>query len=247
MRHYNYNRGCDNRHGNNNPAGRFVFGIIVALIGVGLLLKALDIFPFYFRLSWPVILIAIGMLIGIKNGFRNNAWWILVVIGVAHLIPSFQILGKSSRVLIWPFMVILAGVMIAFRPRRHRTAPDTVGGAIVNATDRLVVDVTFGGRKEIVTSRDFKGGTVNVTFGGSEINLTQTDFSAPSIELDCRVVFGAIELVIPANWDIQNEIRPSFGSVEDQRVVVAGPQGETRKKLILTGTCSMGSIEIKSY
>jgi hypothetical protein len=137
--------------------------------------------------------------------------------------------------------------MIAFRPRRPKHIPETVGGSFVSSDDKLFIDITFGGRKEIITSRDFKGGSVSVTFGGSELNLTQTDFSSPSITIDCRVSFGAIELIIPSNWDLQNEIRPTFGSVEDERIVQVDTTGDVRKKLILTGTCNMGSIEVKSY
>lgn len=248
---HRYNRGWHphhhNRCNNNNPGGRILFGLIIALLGVAFLLKTMGIFPFYFRFSWPVILIVVGALIGAKNGFRNNAWWILIAIGVAHLIPTFHIFGKPSRAFVWPLIVIVAGIMIAFRPRRHRYIPETVGGAVVSSDDTLMIDVTFGGRKELVTSKDFKGGTVNVAFGGSEINLTQADFTSPSIVIDCRVAFGAVELVLPGNWDLQNEIRPSFGSIEDQRVIHASVAGEVRKKLILTGSCSFSSIDVKSY
>ena len=110
-----------------------------------------------------------------------------------------------------------------------------------------MVDIVFGGRKEIVTSKDFKGGIVSVTFGGSEINLTQADFTEEQIVLDCRVTFGGVELIVPAHWEIQNNIVPSMGSVEDERMIYTGQTGDVKKKLILQGTCNFGSIEIKSY
>lgn len=230
-----------------NPANRIFFGIAVALIGVLLLLKTIGYLPFSLHLSWPIILIVIGALIGFKNGFRNNSWWILITIGVAHLIPQFKINGTSSKHLIWPLVVVIAGIMIAFRPRRKRCMPTAYNNARVTPDSQVFIDVTFGARKEFITAKDFKGGVVSVTFGGSELNLTQADFAEESVILDCRVSFGGVELIIPSNWDVQNDIRPTFGAVEDERVIRTNPTGEVRKKLILQGSCTFGGIEIKSY
>ena len=69
----------------------------------------------------------------------------------------------------------------------------------------------------------------------------------PSVVLDLRVSFGGVEMVVPSNWEIQNEISPSFGSVEDERVIKTGSGYEQKKILILRGSVSFGSIEIKSY
>lgn len=237
------------RHREKNPGGRIVFGLIIAALGLFYLLKLMGFLPFGFRFTWPVILVVIGLGIGVKNGFSNNAWWILVLIGVANLIPSFEIMGRSSRNFVWPILLIIFGVMMAIRPKRPKYNMNCNGSTIPHFNDnsRLVIDVAFGGRKEIITSKDFRGGSVSVAFGGSEINLNQADFTTESILLDCRVAFGGIELVVPPNWELQNEIKPAFGTVEDERVIHASQPNEIKKKLILTGNCTFGSIEIKSY
>ncbi len=117
----------------------------------------------------------------------------------------------------------------------------------INTESSLNVDVTFGGKKEVITSKDFKGGIVTVTFAGCEVNLVQADFTEPSVILDCRVSFGGVELILPSHWEVQNEVSPSFGSVEDARTIQTPASGENKKLLILRGSCSFGSIEIKSY
>lgn len=247
MDNRNYNPGEYNNFRDHNRGGRVFFGIAVALVGIVLLLKSVGMLPFAFHFTWPIILIIVGVLLAVKNGFRNNAWWILILIGTAHLIPAFEINGHSSRHLFWPVAVVIAGLMIAFRPRRKKCYPKASVESHITTDSRLFVDVTFGGRKEIITAKDFKGGFVSVTFGGSEINMAKADFAEESVMLDCRVSFGGVELVVPSNWEVQNEIRPSFGSVEDERIMHTATPGEPRKILILRGTCSFGSIEIKSY
>lgn len=230
---------------------RVFIGVAIAITGIILLLTSMGLLPcISLEFSWPVILIVIGALIGFKNGFRSNAWWILVVIGIANLTPQFMIMGRPSTRFAWPAAVIVAGLAIAFRPRRDVCYPGR--GAMHNTTNinpdsNLNIDVTFGGRKEIVTSKDFRGGTVSVTFAGCEINLAQADITEPTVVLDCRVSFGGVEIVIPSHWELQNEINPSFGSVEDERTIQTATTAETKKILILRGACSFGSIEIKSY
>jgi predicted membrane protein len=224
------------------------FGIAVAIVGVVLLLRTMGIFPkIDFEMSWPVILIIVGALIGIKNNFRRNAWWILIFIGAVNLIPQFMIMGRPSGHYVWPTAIILVGIMIATRPRRERFGHMRTLHSTISTDDTLAIDVSFGGRKEVVTSKDFKGGAINCTFGGVELNLTQADFTTPSVIIDCSVSFGGVEIIVPSHWDIQNEVSPSFGSVEDERSIHTPASAENRKILILRGSCSFGSIEVKSY
>ena len=76
----------DNKHSRGNKA---LFGAIIVVIGLALLIKKLGIIPYFdLHITWPVILIIIGFFIGIKNGFRNNAPFVLIAIGVFNLIPA---------------------------------------------------------------------------------------------------------------------------------------------------------------
>ena len=225
------------------------FGITIALVGLILMLTTMHVLPCIdLEFSWPAILIVLGIMIGIKNGFRNNAWWILIIIGIANFTPQFMIMGRPSSDYAWPAALLLIGLAIAFRPKKRIYNPPFANiSSTVHSESTLHVDVTFGGKKEVITSRDFQGGSVAVTFAGCEINMAQADFSASSVVLDCRVAFGGVELIVPSNWEVKNEISSSFGSVEDERSIQANISGETRKILILRGSCSFGSVEIKSY
>jgi hypothetical protein len=239
----------ENRH-----KTRVFFGVAIAVTGIILILRNMGIVPcISLDDSWPYMLLGLGLLLGIKNNFRNNAWWILMLVGAANLTPQFMILGRPSTHFVWPAAIVVAGIVIAFRPRRDavRCAPrrGNIGsvGTTINSESSLNIDSTFGGRKEVVTSKDFKGGVVSVTFAGCELNLTQADFTEPSVVIDCRVSFGGLEIIMPSHWELQNEINPSFGNVEDARTIQTSTTNDTKKILILRGNCSFGSIEIKSY
>lgn len=221
------------------------FGLIVVLIGIILLIRQFHIPFFDLEDIWPVALIIIGLLVGIKHQFRNNAWWIMIFIGTVYLIPPFHFMGVSSADLVWPAAFIVGGLCIAFKPSRKKHFIDRMQ-ANTTADNVLNVDVTFGGRKEVVTSKDFRGGNISTTFAGSEVNLMQADSTQP-MELNMKVAFGGVELIIPSHWEVIVDIQPSFGSVEDHRMVRTPVAGEEKKTLILRGSVSFGSVEIKSY
>ena len=229
---------------------RAFFGIALALGGLFYMLKEMDIIRFSINFTWPYILIIVGLFLGIKSKFHNAAWWILILIGGAYLVPVFEITKDHySNELAWPALFVVVGLAIALHPKRDRCKPsfkrklDTT----INTADKINVDVTFGGRKEVVTSKEFAGGVTSVTFGGCEMNLSQADFTTPSVVLDFHISFGGVELIVPSHWELQNEISPTFGSVEDERTIQTAATAENKKILILRGSCSFGSIEIKSY
>ncbi len=251
MRDRHFFRGDYKQYQEQRHRNRIFFGLSIAIVGLCLLLTTMHVLPCIdLEDSWPAILIGLGLMIGFKNRFRNNAWWILIIIGIANFTPQFMIMGRPSSDFAWPAIIIIVGLAIALRPKRYKCTP-AAGmppmATTINNESSLNIDVTFGGKKEVVTSKDFKGGTVGVTFAGGEINLVQADITEPSVVLDCRVSFGGVELVVPSHWEVQNEINPTFGSVEDGRTVQTTGLNEVRKVLILRGSCSFGSIEIKSY
>ncbi|MBS1771843.1 MAG: hypothetical protein JST82_03210 [Bacteroidetes bacterium] len=236
------------RHMRNHKGDKIWFGVVVALLGVFLFMKQLNLPYFNFGTLWPIGLIVLGLLIGIKKRFHNHAWWILILIGSAHLIPEQTIWGASSSDLFWPFMLIIGGVMIALKSNNHRKGWHERMQVVTSSENTLNIDVTFGGRKEIVTSKDFKGGNVNTSFGGVEINMVQADSTTQPMVLNLKVSFGGIELIVPSHWEIQNEIDTTLASVEDHRHIrTATATTEEKKVLVLKGNCSFGSIEIKSY
>lgn len=248
MRDRNFYRDDFKKYSEHRRRNSVFFGMGMAVIGILLFLHTMGVLPYFDpEFTWPWILIGVGVFIGLKNRFHRNAWWILILIGIANLTPQFMIMGKPSSHYAWPAIIIMIGLAIALRSRKDKCYPGHIMDSTINTESTLNIDVTFGGKKEVVTSKDFKGGIVAVTFAGCEINLTQADFSEPSVVLDFRVSFGGVEMVIPSHWEVQNEINPSFGSVEDARTIQTGTINENKKVLILRGNCSFGSIEIKSY
>lgn len=232
-------------------SSKVTFGIIVIIFGVLFLLKKLYLLPaIHIREVWPVILIIIGFVIGLRNRFKNPGSWILMGIGVFNLIPAFEfeLAGRTiySNDLAAPAILIGIGFLIILNNRKKK---DCKIRYQINtlSNDTIGVDVVFGGRKEFVTSKDFQGGRVTATFGGAEINLLQTEISGDSVTLDIRATFGGVEIIVPPHWHVKNDVETVFGAVEDHRRLRSPDPGEIQKTLLLKGSCIFGGVEIKSF
>ena len=251
------------RRGGNAEKGRIWVGVFLLAIGGLFLARASGVyFPTWF-FTWPVFLIGIGIMLGIKHGFRNIGWIFPILIGSVFLVDKLSP-DINLRPYLWPLILISAGLFIILRPKGRRCHPDgdnddetvqqTQQGSGVQAdrtevgfNDRKdTIDVTaiFGGVKKNLLSKTFAGGDIVAFMGGAEINLTQADFNG-RVVVDCFNMFGGTKLIVPADWEVQSDIVAIFGGVDDKRPPASS--AAPSKILYLDGTCLFGGIEIKSY
>lgn len=209
--------------------------------------------------TWPVLLIAIGLLSGIKSRFHNPGAYILILIGGVFLIDQ-SVPGIDLHQYIAPIILIGLGLLFLLRPRGHsfgryrraRWQRDHFSGYAaensagpVNNEEFLDIHSVMGGVKKNIQSKNFKGGEIVCFMGGAEISFMQADIQHPVV-LEINNVFGGTKLVIPGNWEVQTEISALFGGVEDKRNF-QNNLPDPDKKIILRGSCVFGGIEINNY
>jgi predicted membrane protein len=242
--------------------GHIWAGTLLVAVGGLLFTRALGVPYPPWLFTWPVLLIAIGLFIGLRHGFRVGGWMIPILIGGLFLSERF-IPGVSIKQFIAPAILMGVGLIFILRPRnRHFRSGgfDRRNNEIEPAEDasfsydrdytgdkRDFIDTTsvFGGIKKIVLSKNFKGGDLVNFMGGSEINLTQADFSG-RIRIETTNVFGGTKLIVPPTWDVQSEVVAVFGGVDDKRQLI-GTGVDPNKVLVIEGTCIFGGIEIRSF
>jgi predicted membrane protein len=251
----------------NRSNNRALAGVILVIVGIGLLLRNLDVpaVP-QWLFTWPMIIIIVGIYSGIKHNFRNNSWLFLIGFGTYFLVdanyPSLHL-----EPLFWPVMIIAMGVLFILRPRgrcrdndvayinQDNTSTDT-GSKIESAnvpwervsdtSDFFKISSVFSGVKRTILSKDFKGGSISCVFGGAEIDLTQADING-KVVIRIEQVFGGAKIMVPPTWIVQNEIDGVFHGVEDKRNYNAAATINPDKILILKGTCVFAGIEVRSY
>jgi predicted membrane protein len=254
METYNQNAASptqpENTYKEPNRSGRIFGGAIVVFIGVVFLLRRAGVDLPYWLISWPMLLIAVGLFIGIRHSFRGFVWAFPIVIGLIFLLDNFFPYYDFYH-FTWPLVIIAIGFFIMFRSgkkNRDWKKWDDVNTTHNFSDDYIDSTVLFGGIKKNIISKNFRGGEASTVFGGTEINLTQADVEG-KIVLDITQIFGGTKLLVPPHWKIQSEDLVSiFGGVEDKRPAVADlSKVDPNKVLILKGTCIFGGIDIKSY
>ncbi len=233
-------------------------GLFLLAIGAVLLAKQLGVLFPDWLFTWPVILIAVGLFIGIKHNFRNPGWLFPILIGTLFLIDDLTP-GLHLKNYIWPIIIIAMGLLFIFRPKTHRHwqnwkhdkwqhPSDTAYGnlpASFDASDFIDSTSIFSGIKKIVLSKNFKGGDITNFMGGTEVNLTQADIQG-IVNIDATNIFGGTKLIVPPTWNVISEVVTIFGGVDDKRQLHGAPLDPT-KVIRLDGTCIFGGIEIKSF
>lgn len=246
---------CGPRH---SRKGRILGGLIIVAAGSALLARKMGVLIPDWVFTWETAMVVLGLYIGAKHSFRGIGWLILIGIGTVFIIDR-NMPDVSIRPYLWPVLIILAGLMMIFRPRRkwdhnrwqrweqHRRkweqqAP--VSDPSYSSTeDRIDTVSVFGGVKKNIISKDFRGGEITCVFGGAEINLAQADING-QVVLEVNQFFGGAKLIVPPHWKIQSEMVAVFGGIEDKR---SGNSVDHTKVLIIKGTSVFGGLEIRSY
>ncbi|MBV9962842.1 MAG: hypothetical protein JO072_11400 [Parafilimonas sp.] len=258
----------DKRVYKSNGGNRFWSGLLLFAAGGLLMARKLgaDIPDWLF--SWYTLLIAVGLLISFKSGFRNAGGLIMIVVGVGFLLNDI-IPDAHMQDFIWPGILMIAGIVFILRPSAHSQykedwknyhkekwerlnyKQDYNSSAEVKtepqdeSAEFIEINAVFGSINKLILSKNFKGGEINAFMGGSEINLLQADISQ-TIYLEINNVFGGTKLLLPGNWNVKNQITAVFGGVEDKRnASMATP--DPNKTIILKGACVFGGIEIRNF
>lgn len=249
----------------NNPgSSRIVSGLL--LLAAGLLLFAYKMgapIPGWL-FTWPMILILIGVVSGFKSDFRNPGAFVLIAIGSVFLIDK-NVPGIDLHNYIAPIILVIIGLVFILKPKgncnRHQRfgnpkftegftpaenfSKESSSSEENNNPEAININAVFGGVHRKVFSKNFQGGTVTSFMGGTDLNLTQADIKQPVV-IEVNNIFGGTKIVIPANWDIKNEISALFGGIEDKRLY-NNVAIDTNKIVTLKGSCVFGGIEIANY
>ncbi len=212
--------------------------------------------PYLFSLiiSWPVLVIAIGVLQLIKS--HITAGLILIATGSYFLLPRINELDTEWLSLFWPVILIVGGVWLFFRMWGHKHTNDhgrkkeDYTSSSYSATNGFVEsEVTFGGAEHIVLDPVFTGAHVRNTFASTLLDLRHTQLQQEKTYMDIECTFGGVELYIPSEWKVSVLIDTTLAGYTDKRHSGKNQEeenaGNNKKELIIRGKLVFSGLEIK--
>lgn len=226
----------------NNLNRSALVGLLFVAIGTILVLDNLRIIPWqfaYYVFQWENILIAIGAILAI-SGHNRKTGYILIGVGVIFSLEEWFRVDLSIWDL-WPAVFILIGISIL---TRHRKGSEQFDRATVGSDSDTIDDTAiFGGGDRLITTQNFKGGTLTAIFGGSNIDLTQAELAEGKHVIDVFYMFGGTKIRVPQGWKVIVNVTGVFGGMDDKRKFVDVDQ-LTDKELHIKGTAIFGGAEI---
>jgi len=227
-------------------SNRTIIGVILVLVGLFLVMRNTGIFPDfidYIVFSWPMLLVAIGLVMTLGASEKTSGV-IVMAVGGFFLIPMIFRETFHAYNMFWPSIFIIIGVIFIVTKRRgwnSVTSKGVVGDEYVD-----YVNIFSGGERQIV-SENFRGGKISAVFGGMELDLTKAKLAPGRNELEIACVFGGATLIVPDDWNISVEVTPVLGGFNDSRKLIPGRTVDTTRQLVIKGAVVFGGGEIKSY
>jgi predicted membrane protein len=109
-----------------NNDGSIAFGFIILGIGIVLLLRKMGFFIPGWILTWPMILIVIGLFSVIKHEFKSFFGFVMLFIGTYFLLRNEFHFDFGFGQYIWPVGLIALGVYLILNKRRENQILDDI-------------------------------------------------------------------------------------------------------------------------
>ena len=188
-----------------------LIGIILILLGVYFIVKMLcpgfDI-DINWNIIWPVILMVLGIegIIRSKKLDLFNA--ILTLIGVIYLLSGLKIIGNINGRLIFAIILIGAGISFILSSLGKKKVKKISKDKMINYNG------IFGGVKEVVNAKDFKGANCYSIFGGFSglVGVLGSEGFVGSVGLSIKLSFIFIDISF-SNFSFSNSVLPSDATI----------------------------------
>ncbi len=220
---------------------RFLFGVIVVVLGIILLFEQAGIMPYFskyiwigFAKFWPLVLIFLGAKLLIN---RNDIPGILLLLlGVAFL--SSTLFSWNFFSILWPIAIISIGFSVLFRNEKKVKSK---AKSSTSEKEYISESVLFWGSERKIMSKDFKGGEFNVVFGGLELDLREAQIAKEGAKIHINCAFGGVEVFVPRECRVITNGTGVLGSWNP----MVKDRGISEPVLEITGGAIFGGVDIK--
>jgi predicted membrane protein len=249
---------------NRSVTPKFIIGVCLVLMGVVLALDQLGFVQAHHVLRfWPAALIVVGLVM-LQRGERHSALraLVLIVVGGWLLLNTLGLVSLDIWEFVWPLLLVFIGARIMMRSqcRRSGASQDLPGAgpaAGITPTGQgpsgqgPSAEPVHGSLFALLSSSKrrwgkstFRGADATAFMGGCELDLRDALMSSGELAVvDVFVIMGGVNIFVPPNWTVSQEVVPLLGGVHDKtRSVPSNPA----QHLLVRGTVVMGGVEISN-
>ncbi len=174
-------------------------GLVLLALGVFGILDATNVLDSGAAVGrwWPVALVGLGLVV---MAAERRVSLGPVVITLAGLVLPAGSLGWATGDVLWPTVLVCAGIAVLVGLRRHhgtRTPVAVFGGTTSERTQHL------------------RHADVPAIFGGATLDLRQAHVDSEA-SVDAFALFGGVEVLVPEGWRVSVGGLPFMGGIVDK-------------------------------
>lgn len=189
---------------------------------------------------WPLLVVALGLTKLAQPGDKSGRMLGAIIVLIGAWLTADRVFNLSIDFEDWwPVLIVALGAVIVFRAFSARSEP--VPGAVTG--DARVSEVAiWAGKQRRIASPNFRHADLTAIMGGIELDLRAAATQNGEAVVDVFAMWGGIEIWVPPDWAVSNEVGLLMGGAEDKST---GTQA-AKHRLIIRGFIIMGGLEIKT-
>lgn len=197
-----------------NNDGNIAFGFIILGIGIILLLKKVGIFIPGWVLTWPMILIVIGLFAVIKHEFKSFFGFLMLFLGTYFLMRNEFDFDFGIGQFVWPLGLIVLGIYLILHKRRENQVLDEIRTNWENRFKGSKSNVSpFASSVEDAKIVD-ESGSAQSTASGDSSGFTRTTGTAFTDRVNIDAVFSGVNRRLMTKNFQGGKITAAFGGVD---------------------------------
>ena len=226
-----------------NKINRILWGVVLVAIGVLFGLKAMNIIDFnIFFDGWWTLLIIIPSLISLITQKDKTASIIGLIVGVVLFLASRDIITFATLwKLLIPAVIVLIGLSLIFKDAFNKRAREAIKKLNARGLPMKQATAVFSGQKVAFAGPDFYGAELNAVFGGLDCNLIDTYITEDTV-INVSCIFGGIDIYLPDNVNVEICTTPVFGGVSTKK---GRPAVVGAPTVFISGVAVFGGVDIK--
>jgi predicted membrane protein len=171
--------------------------------------------------------------------FANNTRsWIaagfLIALGGLYQLKVLDVVDFTPWMVIWPLILLFIGLSLVFR---NSSISDKT-----SAAEKEDVTAILAGATAISTSKKFSRADLTAIMGGAKLDLREANIQ-DGATLNVLSFWGGVEIILPTNVIVRNQLNNILGGTEDKTKQVASAKAPT---LTIRGDVIMAGVSLRN-
>lgn len=215
---------------------KYFFGSFLVALGILLALAQFDFWHIIYSVIfdfWPLLIVAGGIHRISRNSTLSGVF--LSCVGVFLLCHT--LFGINLHGFFWPLMFIAAGVAILCDVDKKTTKDQKKEEDEEDTIDDTRI---FWNTDKKITSKNFKGGSVDNILGRYIIDLSKCTISDSSAKLEVNAVLGVVDVIVPKDCRVVVSGESIFGTWDTE----LNERSIEKPVLKISGTAIFGGVKV---